>query len=151
DHELAGLGRKLRLDGVDVLALAADAAVGRMYAAGVGVARGIDHRDAGASRGSEQLLRPRQRFPGVLAAGARELAVDLGDRPAAALISLVVQVDGEYRRVVADIELAAVGLVDLDGVGIDDVLPAMVFEIARHLAWLRGKVSSSATADAPVI
>src|SRR5262249_49123215 len=61
-----------------------------------------------------------------------EFAVDLSHRTVATAISLVVEVDGEHRRIVADVDLAMIGLVDLDGVGIDDILPAMVFEIARH-------------------
>jgi hypothetical protein len=58
--------------------------------------------------------------------------VDLPYRTIAPAVGLVVEIDGEHRRIVADIDLAAVGLVDLDGIGVDDVLPAMVFEITRH-------------------
>src|SRR5262249_46784953 len=132
DHELVRRRRKLSLDGVGVAGLAADVAVGRMHAAGVDVAGGVDDRYPGAARGREQRLRRRHRLPGVFAAGAGEFAVDLFHRTVAAAIGFVVEVDGEHRRTVADINLAAIGLVDLDGVGVDDVLPAMIFEIARH-------------------
>jgi hypothetical protein len=74
----------------------------------------------------------------MLAARAGEFAIDVLHRTVAAAIDLVVKIDGEHRGIVADINLAAISLVDLDGVGVDDVLPAMVFEVARHdlLLWL---------------
>src|SRR5262249_10896198 len=132
DHEFARRRRKLGLDAVGVAGLAADVAVGRMHAAGVDMASGVDDGHPGTARGREQRLRWRHRLPGVFAAGAGEFTVDLFYRTVAAAIGLVVEVDREHRRIVADVDLAAIGLVDLDGVGIDDVLPAMVFEIARH-------------------
>src|SRR5215831_3314336 len=132
DHELVRRRRKLSLDGVGVAGLAADVAVGRMHAPGVDVAGGVDDRYPGPARGREQRLRWRHRLPGVFAARAGEFAVDLFHRTVAAAIGLVVEVDGEHRRIVADINFATIGLVDLDGVGVDDVLPAMIFEIARH-------------------
>ena len=92
----------------------------------------VDHRHAGAPRRREQLLCWRQRLPGVLAAGAGKLAVDLAHRPAAALIGLVVKVDGEHRRIVAHIGFAPIGLINLKRLGVDHVFPAMVLEVARH-------------------
>src|SRR5262249_50712499 len=130
DHELARRRRKLDLDDVGVVRFAADVAVGRMYAARVDVAGGVDY--GGAACGRKERLRRRHRLPGVFAARAGEFPVDFFHWTVAAAIGLVVEVDGEHRRVVSDINLAAIGLVDLDGVGVDDVLPAMIFEIARH-------------------
>jgi hypothetical protein len=68
----------------------------------------------------------------VLAACARIAPVDLAHRPAAALIGLVVEVDRQHGRIAANPDLAAIGLVDLERAFVDDVLPAMVLEIARH-------------------
>src|SRR5262249_5002057 len=132
DHELVRRRRKLSLDGVGVAGLAADVAVGRMHAPGVDVAGGGDDWYPRPARGREQRLRWRHCPPRVLAGRAGESAVDLFHRTVAAAIGLVVEVDGEHRRIVADINFATIGLVDLDGVGVDDVLPAMIFEIARH-------------------
>jgi len=73
----------------------------------------------------------------MLAAGAGELAVDLFDRAVPAQIGLVVEVDGQNGGVVADVDSALVGLIDLQRVGVDDVLPAVVFRIAGRRALLR--------------
>src|SRR5262249_19109381 len=86
DHELLRRRRKLSLDGVGVAGLAADVAVGRMHAAGVDVAGGVDDRYPGAARGREQRLRRRHRLPGVFTAGAGEFAVDFFHRTVAAAI-----------------------------------------------------------------
>src|SRR5262249_13094211 len=132
DHELVRRRRKLRLDGVSVVNLAADVAVGRMHAAGVDVAGGVDDRYPGAARGREQRLRRRHRLPGVFAAGAGGFAGDFFYPAVAAAVGFVVEGGGEHPPVVAHTNLAAIGLVDLDGVGVDDVLPAMILEIPRH-------------------
>jgi hypothetical protein len=96
------------------------------------MARGVDYRHPSAARRGEQLLRERQCLPGVLAAGAGKLAVDLAHRVVPAQIGLVVEVDGEHRGVVADLGFAPIGLVDRDSVGVDDVFPAVILEIPRH-------------------
>jgi hypothetical protein len=143
DHEVAGRGGELRLDVVGVVGLAAHVAVGGMHAAGVDAAGGVDDGHPRAPRCREQRQRRCHRPPGVLSAGAGEFAVDLFHRAVAAAIGLVVEIDGEHRRVVPDIDPAAVSLVDLDRIGVDDVLPAMVLEIARHDVGLLLKLANS--------
>src|SRR5262245_9429954 len=96
------------------------------------MAGAVDHRNAGAPRRREQLLGRRHGGPGVLTAGAGELAVDLFDRPIPTQISLVVEVDRQHGRALANVELTMVGPVDLQGLLVDDVLPAVIFEIAGH-------------------
>jgi hypothetical protein len=57
--------------------------------------------------------------------------------PISALIGLVIEIDRQHRRIAADAELAAIGLIDFEDLLVDDVLPAMVLEIAGHdgLLW----------------
>src|SRR5262249_43478500 len=132
DDEFARYRGKLGFEGVGVVGLAADVAVGRMHPAGVNMASRIDDRYAGPARGPKQTLGRRKRPPRMFAAGAGEFPIDLLHRTIAAAIRLIVEIDGEHRGIVAHIELAAIGLIDLDRVGVDEVLPAMVFEVARH-------------------
>ena len=68
----------------------------------------------------------------MLAAGAGEFAIDVLHGTIAAAISLVVEIDGEHRRVIADVEPASIGLVNLNRVGIDHIFPAVIFEVACH-------------------
>src|SRR5437660_3967329 len=76
----------------------------------------------------------------MLATRAGEFPVHLFDRPAPAEIGLVVEVDGQNSRVVPHVNPAVIGLIDLQSVGIDDVLPTMVFKIASHRALLPGLI-----------
>ena len=57
---------------------------------------------------------------------------EFGRRLRAAAIDALVEIDREQRRMRADEDLALVAGIDLEDVGRDDVLPAMVFEIVRH-------------------
>src|SRR5262245_44353826 len=98
----------------------------------------VDHWHASPPRCGEQPLRGWHGLPGMLATGAGEFPVHVFDRPVPAEISLVVEVDGQNGRVIAYVNLAVIGLVDLQRVGIDDVLPTMVFKIAGHRVLLPG-------------
>src|SRR5258708_2753723 len=95
---------------------------------------GIDDRNAGGAGGGEELPRWFQRPPRMLAAGARMTPVDFANRAITALIDLVVQIDRQHRGTGANPNFATVRLIDLDDVLIDDVLPAMIFEIAHRSA-----------------
>src|SRR6266851_8133030 len=95
---------------------------------------GIDHRNAGGPGGGEELPRRFQRPPRVLAAGARITPVDFANRAITALIDLVIEIDRQHRGTASDRNFATIGLIDLDDVLIDDVLPAMIFKIAHRSA-----------------
>src|SRR5262249_31003524 len=136
NHELAGRGLKLRLDVIERFRLGADPAVGRAHAGGVGMARRVDDGQAGLAGGGEKPPGRLQRLPGVLAAGARIAPIDLAHRAVAALISLVVEIDRQHRGIATDANLATIGLVDFENLLVDDVLPAMVFEISCHACLL---------------
>src|SRR5712671_1150102 len=109
--------------------------MGGVHAAGVGMAGGVEYRQAGLARGGEQQPGRLDRLPGVLPAGAGVAGVDLAYRAIAALIGLVVEVDRQQRGIAPDANLAAIGLVDLEDLLVHDVLPAMVLEVAGH-GWL---------------
>src|SRR5215468_7779905 len=96
------------------------------------MARGVDNRHTSTPGRREQPLGGRDGLPGVLAAGAGEFLINLFDRAIPAQIGLVVEVDGQNGWIVADVNSALVGLIDLQRVGVDNVLPAVVFEIASH-------------------
>src|ERR1700686_38159 len=91
---------------------------------------GVLNKPEAAAR--QQQPRRLDRPPGILAAGARVAAVDFAHRAITPLISLVVEVDRQHGGIAADPDLATIGLVDFDDLGIDNVLPAMVLEIACH-------------------
>src|SRR5260370_10065654 len=93
---------------------------------------GIDDRNAGGPGGGKELLRRFQGAPRVLAAGARMTLVDFANRAVAALIGLVIEIDRQHRGTASDRNFATIGLIDLDDVLIDDVLPAMIFKIAHR-------------------
>src|SRR5215831_9633217 len=103
-----------------------------MHAIGIGMSGGVDHRNSSRSRGGEQLPGRFQRLPGMFPAGARIATVDFANRTVAALINLVVEVDRKHGGTASDADLTSIGLIDLDNLLIDDVLPAMIFEIACH-------------------
>src|SRR5262249_45705200 len=107
-----------------------------MHAIGIGMSCGVDHRNAGAPCGSEQLPGRLQRLPGMLAAGARIAPGDFANRTIAALIDLVVEVDRQHRGTASDPDLTAIGFVDLDNLVIDDVLPTMILKITCHSSLL---------------
>src|SRR5215831_6466721 len=107
-----------------------------MHAIGIGMSCGVDHRNSGAPRGSEQLPGRLQRLPGMLAAGSRITPVDFANWTIAALIDLVVEVDSQHRGTASDPDLTAIGFVDLDNLIIDDVLPTMILKITCHSSLL---------------
>src|SRR5262249_39083485 len=94
----------------------------------------IDHRNAGGPGGGEELPRRFERPPRMFAARARIALVDVAHRATAALIDLVVEIDREHCGTASDPNFTTIGLVDLDDVLIDDVLPAMIFKIAHRLS-----------------
>jgi hypothetical protein len=53
---------------------------------------------------------------------------EFGDAPRAALVGELVEVDGEQRRRRADEDVALVMGIDLQHVGGNEILPAMVFK-----------------------
>ena len=132
DHEIAGLRREFLLDSVNILILAAHIAIGGMHARRIRMTRGIDDRDARATRGRKELLCRRHGLPRILTAGPGKFAVHLNNRPIAALIGFFVEVDCEQRGTRADIEIAAIGTIDLDHLVADDVFPAIVLKRIRH-------------------
>src|SRR5215475_1313774 len=84
DDELARFRRNLRLDVVDVVRELLHVAVGGLHASGIDVAGGVDHRHTGPPRCRKQPLGGWERLPGVLAARAGELPIDLSDWPVSA-------------------------------------------------------------------
>src|ERR1700688_1371529 len=72
----------------------------------------------------------------MLAARAGIEPVGLAYRAMTPLIGLVVEIDRQHRGIAPDPDLAAIGLVDVEDLLVDDVLPAMVLEIARHARLL---------------
>src|SRR5713226_1179922 len=93
---------------------------------------GVDNRNAGGPGGGEELPGRFQRPPRVLAAGARITPVDFANRAITALIDLVIEIDRQHRGTASDRNFATIGLIDLDDVLIDDVLPAMIFKVAHR-------------------
>src|ERR1700744_4264464 len=94
--------------------------------------RRVDHRHASPASPRQQSLCRRHRLPGKFTAGAGKLTIGVAHRPCTTEISLIVEVDCENCRIVADKSLALVSLIDRCRVGVDNVLPAMIFEIPRH-------------------
>src|SRR5262252_984635 len=103
-----------------------------MHAIRIGMSGGVNHRNAGGPRSGEQLSGGFQRLPRVLAAGAGVASVDFADRAITALINLVVEVDRQHRGTAPDPDVTTIRVVDLDDLLIDDVLPAVILEIACH-------------------
>src|SRR5713101_7415525 len=132
DDEFPRHGRELLLDVIEFLRLLAHPAMRRAHAIGVGMARGVDHRQARRARGSQQRPRRLDRLPGVLATGARVAPIDLTHRAISARICLVVEIDRQHRGIASRADLAAIGLVELEDFLVDDVLPAMILKIAWH-------------------
>src|SRR5215472_5366671 len=80
-------------------------------------------------------------------------AVDFAHRTRATLVGLVVEIDREHRGIAPDLHVAPVRLVDLEDLVVDQVLPAMVLELARHggLRFHSWRISLSANRCPPRI
>src|SRR6185437_378080 len=133
-EEIAGMGRKIRPDVVGVgrtIRSPADLPRRRYDGAGIDMPRRVDDRDTGVARRRDELLCRLDRVPCIFPAGARKLLFDLQDRPVAAFIDELVEVDEQQGRPLADIGIARIAFRKLQKVRRVDVLPAMIFERGR--------------------
>src|SRR5262249_13295689 len=137
DDAIARLGRELLADAIVVeIGFRIDPGAVRILELGRGLGRagGVENRNASLAARREQPLGRLDRIPGVLATGRGKLFVQLADRPVAAGIDPVVEVDRKERGILADADLAHVLGNDVERAGLDHVLPAMIFEFfARHV------------------
>ena len=133
NHQFARMRGEFVENTILIFRLVAHGAEGGFHTRRISMTRGINHRDASRTRCGKELLGGLNRLPGIFTARARMFAVHFKNWLVPAFIGFVIKINRQNGRLGADIKLAMIGFVDFENLGADNIFPAMVFEIARHL------------------